>query len=92
MSIETIKVTVHGRVQGVCFREYTRQKADELGINGYVRNLPNGDVEAVISGPEDKLDELIAWFYFGSPYSSVSGVERLQITPDETFTSFSIRF
>jgi acylphosphatase len=67
-----LRVVVSGHVQGVCFRHYTRQKANELGITGWVKNLPNGDVEALICGPTDKIDALLGWLAHGPEHARVS--------------------
>ncbi len=60
-----LRVMIGGRVQGVCFRHYTRQKAIELGIGGWVRNLPDGHVEALINGPGAKIDAMLGWLAHG---------------------------
>jgi len=67
-----LKVTVSGHVQGVCFRYCTRQKARELGITGWVRNLPNGDVEALICGDQTQLDTMLAWLAHGPEHARVT--------------------
>ena len=55
---ERIRVFFTGRVQGVYFRASTSKKAIQLGLNGWVRNLQDGRVEAVVEGPRHKIDEL----------------------------------
>ena len=89
------KVRVHllifGRVQGVCFRYYTQDIAQSLGINGWVKNCWDGKVEVLMEGEEDKLKELIDWCY-GGPRSAV--VEKIDIKWEKykgEFNSFSIR-
>ncbi|NOZ59153.1 MAG: acylphosphatase, partial [Euryarchaeota archaeon] len=64
-------VFISGRVQGVFYREYTRRKAQELGVKGWVRNLPDGRVEAVFEGEDRAVDEMVRWCWEGSPYASV---------------------
>ncbi len=68
-------ITVKGRVQGVWFRKYTKMKADELGIEGFVKNLPNGDVYIEAEGNLKQLDTFVKWLYEGSPHSKVYVVE-----------------
>lgn len=52
-------IFITGRVQGVGFRHFTRKNADRIGITGWVKNLPDGRVEALFQGPEQKVHELI---------------------------------
>ena len=55
------RVRFYGRVQGVFFRANTERKAIEMGINGYVKNMPDGSVEAVFEGDETKVKKVIDW-------------------------------
>jgi acylphosphatase len=55
-------VVISGRVQGVWFRASTKEKADELGLTGWVKNNSKGDVEAVFEGDESAVREIIAWY------------------------------
>jgi len=59
-------------VQGVCFRHYTRQKATELGIKGWVKNLPNGDVETLICGSSELIDAMLGWLAHGPEHARVT--------------------
>jgi len=70
-----IKVLISGRVQGVFYRAWTKKKAEELGLAGWVRNLPDGRVEAVFQGRKEKVKEIINWCWQGSPASRVEKVE-----------------
>jgi len=63
-----------GRVQGVFFRANTRNKAQELGLSGWVRNLNDGRVEAVFEGPEEKINTIIAWCRHSMPMAEVISV------------------
>ena len=67
---------VSGRVQGVFYRASTRTQAQQLGLTGHARNLPDGRVEVLAYGPADALDALERWLWQGSPASEVEGVER----------------
>ena len=69
------KLKIHGRVQGVFFRQSTREKARQLGLSGWVKNMPDGTVEALATGPEPVVQELIAWCEHGPPYASVEKVD-----------------
>ena len=92
LKMKTVHVIIAGKVQGVFFRDYTLQKAKELGVKGWVRNLPNGSVEAMIEGQPASVDGMIEWFYRGSPLSLVSDVQVDEILPTETLSDFAIRY
>ena len=68
-------VFVSGQVQGVGFRWSTVDEAEKFGVNGWVRNLPDGRVEAVFEGTQDVVDKMIAWCYEGPKLSVVESVE-----------------
>ncbi len=74
-----VHVRVSGRVQGVFYRAFTRDKATGLGINGWVRNIPGGGVEAVLEGDRQKIGELLAIMKTGPAGSMVSGLELSEI-------------
>ncbi|MFB6152940.1 MAG: acylphosphatase, partial [Halodesulfurarchaeum sp.] len=63
------------KVQGVFFRANTREQAQERGIDGWVRNLADGRVEAVFEGPEADVEEMVEWCHEGSPAARVEDVE-----------------
>lgn len=88
----TVHVIVSGKVQGVFFRDYTRKHAAQLGLKGWVRNLPNGSVEAMIKGQRPLLDNMIDWFQTGSPLSHVTEVIVDEVLPTEKLTRFEIRY
>ena len=81
---------MHGRVQGVFFRASAREMARGLGLKGYVRNLPLGQVEMVLAGSPDKLQEALVWCRQGPPLAKVT---QLQVTYEqaEPWPGFSIR-
>ena len=89
--MKTFRVQIIGSVQGVFFREYTRRRAETLGITGWVRNRRDGSVEALISGDEPQIKKMLEWFYQGSPASSVHNVivEEAACPPENT--AFLIR-
>ena len=68
------KFRVKGRVQGVWFRESTRQQASRLGIQGYAINLPDGSVEVLACGRPDALGRLAGWLQQGPPLAQVRSV------------------
>ncbi|MFA5103006.1 MAG: acylphosphatase [Candidatus Thermoplasmatota archaeon] len=87
-----VHVLISGRVQGVWYRASTKQKADELGVTGWVRNTPEGNVEAVFEGEKTRIDEMIAWCWIGPPMANVTDVKMLPFHSDETYTSFVVLY
>ncbi len=77
MDVARAHVIVTGRVQGVWFRASTREVAVELGLAGWVRNRPSGEVEAVFEGPRDRVDRAVAWCHTGPP---AARVDRCDVT------------
>lgn len=71
---------VWGRVQGVWFRESTRAMAERLGLTGTVRNLPTGEVEIVVEGPDTHVKMLEAWAHHGPPNARVDG-QKVRYSP-----------
>jgi acylphosphatase len=70
-----VRVFVEGRVQGVWFRETARQQANRLDLDGWIRNLPDGRVEAVFEGPRTAVDEMVDWTHRGPERAVVTAVE-----------------
>jgi len=71
-----LRLLVHGRVQGVFFRQAAAEEARSLGLRGWVKNLPDGDVEMVAEGPRRELKILAAWANQGPRMARVAGVEE----------------
>jgi acylphosphatase len=92
MEQKCVHVIVTGRVQGVFFRAYTKEEADKLGLVGWVRNRPDGSVEALVAGESDAVDRMIAWFPNGSPMSSVTKVTVTEEESTEALRDFAIRY
>ena len=85
-------VLISGKVQGVWFRANTKEKARQLDIKGWVRNLPDGRVEAVFQGEKEMVEEMIKWCYKGPPLAEVENVEVEWKEPEEEFEDFSILY
>lgn len=83
-------IQVFGRVQGVFFRQTTKQKASSLNLDGWVKNLDDGSVKLEVVGPKEKVDALISWCWQGPPQAQVTEVKVLwQAVNKETLkTSF----
>jgi acylphosphatase len=72
--MKTQHLLIQGRVQGVWFRESMRREAKRLGVTGWVRNTPDGAVEAVVQGSAEAVDALIEWARSGPPMARVDGI------------------
>ncbi len=83
---------VHGRVQGVFFRDFTRRQALDLGVTGFVRNLPDGTVEAVAEGQQDVLEELLERLRMGPSSARVNRVDFSWSDPTGEFDRFEVRY
>lgn len=89
MQTRHYNITVSGRVQGVWFRKYTCDKADELGITGFVENKPDGTVYVEAEGREGDLKKFIEWLHRGSPRSEVQQVAVAEGEP-KNYRTFTI--
>jgi acylphosphatase len=85
-------VFVSGRVQGVFFRSETRYKAKKRGVKGWVRNLPDGRVEAIFEGEEKSVKELIEFCKLGPPGARVTNVDVFWEKCTGEFRDFEIRY
>ncbi len=84
-------VLVSGKVQGVFFRSSTKDKAEELGISGWVRNLSDGRVEAVFEGETEDVDKMVEWCRKGPEYARVTGIEIIVEEYKGEFTGFFLQ-
>jgi acylphosphatase len=84
------RVVVQGRVQGVFFRDTIRRQAREAGVTGWVRNRPDGAVEAVFEGDPRSVEEMVALCRRGPPQATVEAVESTD-EPVEGIGGFSVR-
>lgn len=92
MAQKTIRAVVSGRVQGVFFRDCTREEAVHYGVKGWVRNLPDGSVEALISGDALQVERMVAWLHTGSPMAQVRRVTVEEKELSESLHDFEIRY
>ncbi|MCE5259122.1 MAG: acylphosphatase [Chloroflexi bacterium] len=83
---------VQGRVQGVGFRQYTRERAETLGLSGYVRNQWDRTVEVVAEGPEPEIKAFLAWLNEGPPLARVSQVNVHWLAPTGEYTGFEVAY
>lgn len=83
-------ITVSGKVQGVWYRKHTLEKALELGIKGFVKNLPNGSVYIEAEGSKEQLKQLLEWCAIGPELANVTQTEKIESTL-KNFDTFKIR-
>ncbi len=86
------EVVISGRVQGVFFRARTRERARELDVTGWVRNRPDGRVEAVFEGPQDAVRRMVSWCRRGPRMAQVEDVTVDWRGPTGEFAGFSVRY
>ncbi|MBI3478809.1 MAG: acylphosphatase [Nitrosomonadales bacterium] len=85
-SKQTLRLIIHGRVQGVFFRDSMRREAQRLGITGWVRNRSDGAVEAAVQGDAAAVDAIVRWAHRGPEFAQV---ERVEVEPDQgNYTGF----
>ena len=87
-----VRAVASGRVQGVSYRAFIQQEAAALGLTGYVRNLPGGDVEILAEGEDSAIDELIAAAKNGPPLARVREVKTERSSASSRFARFEIRY
>ena len=88
MPKKTLRLVIHGRVQGVFFRDSMRREAQRLGIAGWVRNRSDGSVEAAVQGEPADVDAIARWARRGPDRAQV---ERVEIEPHEgSYTNFEV--
>jgi acylphosphatase len=87
-----VRVTVSGIVQGINFRRFTQMTAQGLGVNGWVRNLPDGRVEGCFEGTGDAVNSLVEWCRSGPPAGRVDSIEVVEEPFAGEFDGFTIRY
>ncbi|MCL0053078.1 acylphosphatase [Dehalococcoidales bacterium] len=88
----SLQAIVYGHVQGVFFRDFVSRRARELGLTGYVRNLPQGMVEVNAEGERKQLEQLIDYLKVGPPAAKVEKVETNWSEYSGSYSGFSIRY
>jgi acylphosphatase len=91
MPVKSIYLVISGRVQGVGFRYFARQKAQELQISGWVKNTPDGKLEIEAEGDSQNLDAFIEWMRIGPSRAVVRSFSNSEVSPIRNFTNFIIR-
>ncbi len=90
--MKRVHVYISGIVQGVSFRAATKRAATNLGVTGWVRNMEDGRVEAVLEGSDDDVDKMIAWCKVGPRFAQVTKVTEIKERYTGGFHDFSIKF
>jgi acylphosphatase len=86
----TFQVVITGKVQGVFFRSTLKNVAQETGVNGWTRNLPDGSVEALLQGDESKVQKVIEWCHIGPRGAHVVSVKASPIDETKSYRSFAV--
>ena len=92
MSKKCVNVFVTGKVQGVYFRLNVKNTAERHSIFGWVKNLPDGRVEALLQGDESSVDAVVEWAHHGPAGSRVDDVKVVPCTDDFVYTDFVITY
>ena len=87
-----VHAIISGRVQGVFFRMETKRKADACRVYGWVRNLPDGRVEAVFEGERPRVEEVVSWCHQGPPASNVKQVKISEQPFTGEWDSFKVTY
>jgi acylphosphatase len=89
-SAHQLHAIVHGHVQGVSFRYYTLRRANELGVTGWVRNLPDRTVEVTAEGTRAELEDLLQFLHKGPEGARVTNVDAEWRAPSGQYNRFEI--
>jgi acylphosphatase len=85
-----VHLYISGKVQGVYFRQGMKEVAEKNNVKGWVKNLPDRRVEAVLEGEESSVDAVVDWSRFGPPGASVENLKILNENPNKEFSDFEI--
>lgn len=88
--IKRAHILVKGLVQGVFYRSTACQVGRQLGLTGWVKNLPDGRVEIIVEGEQEKIEEFIKWCWKGPPSARVDNVDVSYFEAFGEFNDFSI--
>ncbi len=84
------RISITGRVQGVFYRDSARKKAQALSLTGYVKNMPDNSVEALVQGPRTQIEQFIAWCHEGPSSANVENVEVEWQDTENPYDKFEI--
>ncbi|MFA5487672.1 MAG: acylphosphatase [Candidimonas sp.] len=86
--VETLSISVRGRVQGVGFRAATVRRAHMHGVTGWVRNMEDGSVQVLAQGEPDRVDSLLSWLHQGPPAARVDAVVHERVDTERHYDRF----
>ncbi|MCF8110648.1 MAG: acylphosphatase [Desulfobacteraceae bacterium] len=89
---KAVRAIINGRVQGVNYRMATSMAADRYGVGGWVRNVPDGTVEAYIEGDAQNVDAMLDWCRKGPPAASVTDVRVNEEEYTGKYSDFTVRY
>ncbi|MGI9533628.1 MAG: acylphosphatase [Thermodesulfobacteriota bacterium] len=92
MEEERAHLVVNGKVQGVFYRASAKEQADNLELNGWVRNLQGGSVEIIVEGRKENIKSFLDWCHKGPPNAFVSKIDTEYSKPTGEFSSFNIKY
>lgn len=87
-NVETLLVRVTGKVQGVGFRMSAVRQAHSFGVAGWVRNLDDGSVEALLQGEHDRIDQMLSWMRMGPPAAQVADIMSEEVQEERRYDRF----
>jgi acylphosphatase len=87
----SVRATVYGRVQGVFFRVFVEEHAQQLGLKGYVRNLPSSNVEIVAEGERERVEKLVKYLRRGPPAAAVRRVVAKRSEYTGYYSNFRVK-
>ncbi|MHB9032963.1 MAG: acylphosphatase [Anaerolineae bacterium] len=90
--LRRFKAVVYGRVQGVGFRQFAKERADAFGLSGYVRNLWDRTVEVEAEGTEQDIQDFLDWLHHGPPMAHVVKVNVHWLAPTGEYTGFEVSY
>lgn len=91
MTLRRVHLRISGLVQGVSYRASAQDEARRLGVRGWVRNLPNGDVESMAEASPDVVERFITWCRRGPSEARVESVKIDEAVSEASFTTFEVR-
>ncbi|MAG50841.1 acylphosphatase [archaeon] len=90
--MKRVHIFISGIVQGVFFRSNIKEKANKLNLKGFVKNLPNGKVEAIFEGKEENINEILKFCKKGPSGANIKDVEIKEGKVNNEFNSFEVRY